>query len=1068
MTNYLPNGYKLNSPCGEYTIESVIGRGATAIAYIATFCNANGLASKRILKECFPAYLGLTREQDGRLCCEKKAESKFELIKTHFEESGGTQSELRKIQSLTNLIPPILAQIHANNTVYLDVINFEGDTWERKNDLSFIDQIKICLSTAKSVERIHKAGYLCLDLKPSNILILDTTSISDDVINFIDFDSIRAKGNFTFGNSASFTEAWSAPEQINPYAYKNISEATDIYTLGELIFWSVFGRHSTDSEHRSASKYPFEAATVHEAELGRKSVQKILKNIFQNTLRSSAKNRYKSVEPLIEQLGALVNEISQKEYLVSSIPQVSRLFVGREKEVLTMDDNLRSNNVLFVCGIGGIGKSALIQNYCTIKKNDYDAILYLYYSESVAKTFADDNQVNINTIAKGAEETQQEYFERKIRCLKRLFNGKKLLIVLDNYNEQITSELKQVINANWKTIIATRKIPNDCTYASMTVEPVADKICLYRLFEANLGRTIESDEHQYIDSIFASVANHTLVIELIAKQVKNSYMSIAEAAELVKNHGFAHISSEKIDFAKDENQFYATISDIITAFFDASHLEKHKIHTLQILSLFDCDGVDINILQELLDLSNKDILNELMRDGWIIIDRRTIRLHPVIAETIRLWAWENPAMVVLGTVLQKLFEVLKIEDDKQEYPKKLANLNEKIKVAIERSPRLRKFMERFFVKDDYVRKVAYDRICSDNQDEPTDYKKLQQYVSIASVLLENCKRINGVEETNLYKDLLFRVVVSTPRYKDAYILEKAQELLADKKCTNAHAILKLYDLIVSICSERKDFDEAHATVLRAEQYVKKQRDHHIKALYFDLLATYYDAILNGSYDAGDAVEQHTLEMLMNAIEQSINHTRKSRRIDKGLWLARFMLSKVNVLIRSYPDRKEEIKSILSAVKKLLEENTLHYSELRCDYYMSQAWYYTLVEPYYRGMITFAHDAFDIGKKSFKTELDWIDKYIIPRANMFVEWKLYDEAAKWLGYGIQSCDDFADVVPYIRKKMDLMTYLLDTYFYAEDCQKCREIVAKIEQSNNENREFDIYIDIPDHIKELLEE
>ena len=53
MTNYLHQGYKLNSPRGEYTIEAVLGRGATAIAYIVSFDSGNGLISKRILKECY-------------------------------------------------------------------------------------------------------------------------------------------------------------------------------------------------------------------------------------------------------------------------------------------------------------------------------------------------------------------------------------------------------------------------------------------------------------------------------------------------------------------------------------------------------------------------------------------------------------------------------------------------------------------------------------------------------------------------------------------------------------------------------------------------------------------------------------------------------------------------------------------------------------------------------------------------------------------------------------------------------------------------------------------------------
>ena len=306
MTNYLPQGYKLNSPRGEYTIEAVIGRGATAIAYIASFDSGNGLISKRILKECYPSYVSITRAESGDLLCESRYEGKFSDVKRQFEISGATQNDIRNIPGLTNLVPPILDRIHSNNTVYLDVMNFDGETWENKKGLSLLEKIQICLSVAKAVKRIHDAEHLCLDLKPSNILVLDTTSATDDVVHFIDFDSIRKKTNIGFGNSLSFTEMWAAPEQSNPYSYSSISEATDIYTLGELVFWSVFGRHSKPNEHRAFSIYPFDEAVPSGSELNRKTIRDILSELFSNTLRSSAKNRYQTVNSVIDVLEKLI------------------------------------------------------------------------------------------------------------------------------------------------------------------------------------------------------------------------------------------------------------------------------------------------------------------------------------------------------------------------------------------------------------------------------------------------------------------------------------------------------------------------------------------------------------------------------------------------------------------------------------------------------------------------------------------------------------------------------------------------------------------------------------------
>ena len=119
------------------------------------------------------------------------------------------------------------------------------------------------------------------------------------------------------------------------------------------------------------------------------------------------------------------------------------------------------------------------------------------------------------------------------------------------------------------------------------------------------------------------------------------------------------------------------------------------------------------------------------------------------------------------------------------------------------------------------------------------------------------------------------------------------------------------------------------------------------------------------------------------------------------------------------------------------------------------------------MTEFAQEAYKIGKETFKTGLDLIDKYIVPLANMLLEWKLYDESAKWLSMGVRACEEAADIIPYIRKKMDLLSYMLDVYIESENKEKCRELVAQIDAMNAQYKEYSIKIDISDEVRNAIQ-
>ena len=202
MDNCLKKGYELSIPGQpeKYTIIDVIGRGASTIAYSVR--TESGV--EHILKEYCPQNLRLERDLSGSLLCSSQDCEKFERGKQEFLAAGNRQKEIRNILRLRNETSPSLGIYEANNTQYSIIIASAGETFNRLgNKLPLLTKIQICCAIAKLVSQYHQRGYLCLDIKPDNIFVLTNSSgeIVTEIIEYIDFDSIRQKGEMSFGRS---------------------------------------------------------------------------------------------------------------------------------------------------------------------------------------------------------------------------------------------------------------------------------------------------------------------------------------------------------------------------------------------------------------------------------------------------------------------------------------------------------------------------------------------------------------------------------------------------------------------------------------------------------------------------------------------------------------------------------------------------------------------------------------------------------------------------------------------------------------------------------------------------
>lgn len=168
MRTYLSDGYIIkNKENRTYSITKKMGEGATCIAYYGV---DEQTKAKCVIKEYYPVNILIERNADGRLICCKAEIDKFNRGKERFISSVERQVKLRNIGEATNQIFYVLDCFEANGTSYVVVPQYSGSTYSDNGEIDLYNRIKICKSVAEYINNCHKEGYLCLDIKPDNIL----------------------------------------------------------------------------------------------------------------------------------------------------------------------------------------------------------------------------------------------------------------------------------------------------------------------------------------------------------------------------------------------------------------------------------------------------------------------------------------------------------------------------------------------------------------------------------------------------------------------------------------------------------------------------------------------------------------------------------------------------------------------------------------------------------------------------------------------------------------------------------------------------------------------------------
>ena len=216
---------------GRYTLDALIGRGGMASVWLAH--RSDGF-------------------YDGQVA--------IKLLDPVLLQRSGAERFRREASLLARLSHPNIvrlmdAGVATNGQPYLVLEHVAGvpiDRWCDDHSLSTAARLRLFVDVLAAVAHAHDRRVLHRDLKPANILVTE-----DGQVKLLDFGIARLLGpsdSAAAGDegaaSEAFTPRFAAPEQVQRGL---LSTATDVYSLGVLLYVLVSGEHPTAVPNATAT-----------------------------------------------------------------------------------------------------------------------------------------------------------------------------------------------------------------------------------------------------------------------------------------------------------------------------------------------------------------------------------------------------------------------------------------------------------------------------------------------------------------------------------------------------------------------------------------------------------------------------------------------------------------------------------------------------------------------------------------------------------------------------------------------------------------------------------------------
>ena len=333
-----------------------------------------------------------------------------------------------------------------------------------------------------------------------------------------------------------------------------------------------------------------------------------------------------------------------QQKLLSSPTIFPKIIYGRDTLIDNVAKRLKEKHIVFLYGIGGIGKTQIAKNYAEKYGSEYDTVIYGTCNiskedlkESVLKdlllsedVFAFEPKMNRRVLSDGSLENDDDYAKRKLQKIKELSNERTLIIV-DNFDVMEDKLLSEFINGRYHLLITTR-----CSYENrhptIKIKEIEDIRDLKEIFFKNYRCDVVSREDAYLEELIELVNRHTYTIELLAKHMSNSGQPTSEMINLLKGEGIVCLDEE----IRNDDCSTDIASENLVKMFKIFGLSDEEKQILQYMCLMPLNGVKKSDFKRWAGLRSLSRVTNLIDRSWIIDNNNDIALHPIILDVVQI------------------------------------------------------------------------------------------------------------------------------------------------------------------------------------------------------------------------------------------------------------------------------------------------------------------------------------------------------------------------------------------------------------------------------------------------
>ncbi|NQZ09093.1 MAG: tetratricopeptide repeat protein [Algicola sp.] len=366
-------------------------------------------------------------------------------------------------------------------------------------------------------------------------------------------------------------------------------------------------------------------------------------------------------------------KIQQK---LNTSPVNPSVFIGRDDELGEIYNDLHQtdNLLLLVNGEGGIGKTTLASAYYHRYGHHYQHLAWVYADDGIA-----DALLTLEYSLKIKPDPQMDRDQRLQHLLDELANLKpNCLLIVDNANalDELENNYAALGRLSNFHILITSRVSEFADVRRHAVGQLSEgdaKTLFCRHYPGH-----DSNEDGLLTAVFVAVGYNTLVIELLAKNLKklnlfNTRYSLGQLLKDLDDKGLTQLSQTKSVETVYGSQGHGLRKEkpesVIAAMYQTAELSEVEQQLIAVFSVLPAAPIEYRHVETLLIEFEEldDSLDALRQLGWLDFngEDKTFKCSPVVQQVVRGQSVDYGYQLLL---IDQLIHLLDYEKDTGHLP----------------------------------------------------------------------------------------------------------------------------------------------------------------------------------------------------------------------------------------------------------------------------------------------------------------------------------------------------------------------------------------------------------------